>query len=45
MWGTETLDVDLGPQGVNMSGNVRVIVNGRRRFEGPVPKKAISLAW
>jgi predicted esterase len=39
------LDVDLGPQGLNLSGNVRVIVNGKQLFEGPVPAKPISLSW
>jgi len=43
-WDAEKLDVDLGPQGLNFSGNVKMIVNGKAKFEGPVPAKAISLS-
>jgi hypothetical protein len=39
------LDVDLGPQGLNISGTARVIVNGKEMFGGPVPTKPISLTW
>jgi pimeloyl-ACP methyl ester carboxylesterase len=39
------LDVDLGPGGLNMSGDMKVIVNGKQMFDGPVPSKAVSLNW
>lgn len=39
------LDVDLGPGGLNLSGTVKVIVNGKQVFEGPVPSKPVSLTW
>jgi pimeloyl-ACP methyl ester carboxylesterase len=42
---TEKLDVDFGPRGLNMSGNVKLIVNGKPSFAGPVPEKPISLNW
>jgi dienelactone hydrolase len=40
-----SLDVDLGPQGLRMKGNVELVVNGKRRFTGPAPQKPISLKW
>jgi pimeloyl-ACP methyl ester carboxylesterase len=39
------LDVDLGPQGLNMSGQVKVVANGKKLFDGTVPAKPLSLAW
>jgi pimeloyl-ACP methyl ester carboxylesterase len=39
------LDVDLGPQGLNIAGTAKVIVNGKEMFGGPVPAKPISLTW
>jgi pimeloyl-ACP methyl ester carboxylesterase len=39
------LDVDLGAGGLNMSGTVKVIVNSKQMFEGPVPSKAVSFSW
>lgn len=39
------LDVDLGPLGLNMSGTARVIVNGKKMFDGPVPAKLLSFSW
>ena len=41
--GAEKLDVDLGPNGLRMSGEVTVMVNGKQRFTGPVPEKPLSL--
>jgi pimeloyl-ACP methyl ester carboxylesterase len=42
---TQRLDVDLGPLGLRMAGEVKFIVNGDQRFAGPVPEKPISLTW
>lgn len=39
------LDIDLGAQGLNISGPTRVVVNGKQLFDGPVPAKPISLNW
>jgi predicted esterase len=41
--GASRLDVDLGPNGLRMTGDVTLTVNGKQRFAGPVPEKAISL--
>jgi predicted esterase len=38
-----TLDVNLGPGGLNVSGTATLIVNGRTRFSGTAPQKALSL--
>jgi predicted esterase len=37
------LDVDLGANGLRLSGDVTVTVNGTPRFAGPVPERALSL--
>jgi pimeloyl-ACP methyl ester carboxylesterase len=39
------LNVDLGVLGLNLPGNVKLIVNGRQILDGPVPSKPISLTW
>jgi len=39
----KTLDVDLGPGGLNISGTATLIVNGKTRFSGTAPQKALSL--
>jgi hypothetical protein len=39
------LDVDLGAGGLNMSGTINVIVNGKQMFEGPVSPKPVSFSW
>ena len=41
--GTKQLEVDLGPQGLGMSGTVKLIVNGKPRFEGAVPGEAVGV--
>jgi hypothetical protein len=41
--GAQKLDVDLGPNGLNVSGAATLIVNGQTRFTGPVPAKPLSL--
>ena len=42
-WDAKKLDVDFGPRGLNMSGDVTLVVNGKRRFHGRVPEKPVSL--
>jgi pimeloyl-ACP methyl ester carboxylesterase len=42
---TNRLAVDLGPQGLAMSGNVTLILNGKEVFRGAVPPKPLSLTW
>lgn len=39
------VEVNLGAKGLNVSGDVRVLVNGNQMFAGPVPQKPVSLAW
>jgi len=39
------VDVDFGPEGLNMSGTVEVTVNGKQMFEGRVPPKPLSFTW
>ena len=39
------LDVDFGPGGLNLSGPVKLIVNGQQMLYGAVPSKALSLTW
>jgi pimeloyl-ACP methyl ester carboxylesterase len=40
---TKALDVDLGPGGLNISGTATLIVNGKTRFSGAAPQKALAL--
>ena len=35
--------VDLGPAGLNISGTATLIVNGKTRFSGTAPQKALTL--
>ena len=45
-WGDAgKLTVDLGPDGLQMSGNVTLIVNGEQQYQGTVPEKPISVAF
>ena len=37
------IEVNLGPTGLNLSGNVELIINGKSRFSGVVPAKPLSL--
>ena len=39
------LDVDFGPGGLNLSGTVKLIVNGKQILDGSVPSKPLSLTW
>jgi len=41
--GAEQLEVDLGPEGLRMSGAVTLLVNGKQRFSGAVPGKPLTL--
>jgi len=41
--GAARLDVDLGPNGLRLDGSVTVIVNGTRRFAGPVPDRPLTI--
>jgi predicted esterase len=42
---SRTLDVDFGPSGLNLSGTVKLIVNGKQLFKGPIPSKPMSFKW
>jgi predicted esterase len=45
-WGdVQKLNVDLGPNGLQMSGNVTLVVNGKQEYEGAVPEKPLSLEF
>ena len=37
------IEVNLGPTGLSLSGNVELIINGKGRFSGVVPAKPLSL--
>jgi pimeloyl-ACP methyl ester carboxylesterase len=42
-WDAKQIEVNLGPTGLNLSGNVELIVNGKTRFSAPAPAKPLSL--
>lgn len=42
-WDAKQIEVNLGPTGLNLSGNVKLIVNGKARFSGVAPAKPLSL--
>jgi len=42
-WEAKKIEVNLGPTGLNHSGNVELIVNGKTKFSGPAPAKPLSL--
>ena len=42
-WDAKRLEVDLGPNGLNISRTVTLIVNGKTKFTGPAPEKPLSL--
>ena len=37
--------VDFGSSGLNLSGTVKLVVNGKQLFDGPVPSKPVSFTW
>lgn len=39
------LDVDFGPGGLNLSGKVKLIVNGKQMLDGPIPSEPVSFTW
>lgn len=43
-WDAKQIEVNFGATGLNFSGNVELIVNGKRRFNGVVPAKPLSLS-
>lgn len=43
-WDAKQIEVNLGPAGLNLYGNVQLIVNGKTMFRGVAPKKPLSLA-
>jgi pimeloyl-ACP methyl ester carboxylesterase len=43
-WGAKQIEVNLGPTGLNLSGNVQLIMNGKTRFSGVATAKPLSLA-
>lgn len=42
-WDAKQIEVNLGPTGLNLSGNVVLIVNNKTRFSGAAPAKPLSL--
>ena len=42
-WDAKQIEVNFGPTGLNLSGNVELIVNGKTRFSGNAPVKPLSL--
>jgi dienelactone hydrolase len=42
-WDARQIEVNLGLTGLNFSGNVELIVNGKTRFSGIAPAKPLSL--
>lgn len=43
-WDAKQIEVNLGPTGLNRSGNLRLIVDGKTRFTGLAPAKPLSLS-
>jgi hypothetical protein len=43
-WDAKQIEVNLGPAGLNLYGNVQLIVNGKTMFRGVAPKKPLSSA-
>ncbi len=41
--GIKQMSIDLGSSGLRMDGSVRVLVNGKQVFEGPVPSNPIKV--
>jgi pimeloyl-ACP methyl ester carboxylesterase len=42
-WDAKQIEVNLGPAGLNLSGSVELIINGKSRFSGVVPAKPFSM--
>lgn len=42
-WDAKQIEVNFGRAGLNLSGNVDLIVNGKSRFHGVAPSKPLSL--
>ena len=42
-WDAKQIEVNFGPTGFGLSGNVELIVNGKTRFNGAAPVKPLSL--
>jgi predicted esterase len=42
-WDATQIEVNLGPTGLNLFGNVELIVNGKTRFSGVAPAKPLLL--
>ena len=42
-WDAKQIEVNLGPAGLNLSGSVVLIINGKSRLSGVVPAKPLSL--
>jgi len=42
-WDAKQIEVNLGPNGLNLSGNLKLIVDGTTRFNGVAPEKPLSL--
>jgi len=42
---TNRIDIDLGPQGLKLAGEVKIIVNGKQVFQRPIPAKPITFTW
>jgi pimeloyl-ACP methyl ester carboxylesterase len=42
-WDAKQIEVNFGPTGLNLTGNVELIVNGKTRFTGAAPVKPLSL--
>ena len=43
-WGAKQIEVNLGPTGLNLTGNVQLIINRKTRFTGVATAKPLSLA-
>ena len=42
-WDVKEIEVNFGPTGLNLSGDVELIVNGETKFSGAAPVKPLSL--
>jgi pimeloyl-ACP methyl ester carboxylesterase len=43
-WDAKQIEVNLGPTGLNLAGNVELIIDGKSRFSGIAPVRPLSLS-
>ena len=43
-WDAKQIEVNLGPGGMSVAGNIKLVINGRTRFSGTAPAKSLSFS-